>query len=197
MKFLVLFACIAIVSAKSLFRDDLLVLDYERQTSPNPLIVGGQEVSIATRPFQLSLRQHGSHICGGSIISSCWALGAAHCYLSPVLAEYTFRAGSSSSLTGGVIYNSARIVLHPEYNPDNWNNDVAVHLITGTFGGTNQIPIALATRLSTVPGGTSSVASGWGLTSGGGSGATNLKAVTIPIVDNANCKNEFNEVNDK
>jgi trypsin len=192
MKFLVLFACIAAVSATNYFRDDLLVLDYEKYINPNPLIVGGSEVSIATRPFQLSLRQNGNHICGASIISGTWALSAAHCYpANPALAAFTFRAGSTSRLTGGVIFNSAQIVRHPQYSGTTLNNDVAVHRITGSFGGTNQATIALATRLSTVAGGTSSVVSGWGLTSPGGALSTNLRAVTIPIVASATCANTW------
>jgi trypsin len=192
MKFLVLLACIAAVSANNYFRDDLLVLDYERHINPNPLIVGGSEVSIATRPFQLSLRQNGNHICGASIISSIWALSAAHCYpASPALAAFTLRAGSTSMLTGGVIFNSAQITRHPQYSGTTLNNDVAVHRITGSFGGTNQATIPLAARLLTVAGGTSSVVSGWGLTSPGGSLSTNLRAVTIPVIANPTCANTW------
>jgi trypsin len=162
MKLLLLVAAFAVSAVSAgYFRDDLLVQDYEKYISPNPFIVGGNEVSIATRPFQLSHRSNGNHICGASIISTIWVLSAAHCLdNNPSLASTTFRAGSSSRLTGGVIYNSAQIVLHPQYNRQTLNNDVAVVRITGSFGGANQASVALAARLSTVGGGVNSVVSG-------------------------------------
>lgn len=42
-------------------------------------IVGGSSADITSYPWQLSLRRSGSHSCGASIISSTWALTAAHC----------------------------------------------------------------------------------------------------------------------
>lgn len=42
-------------------------------------IVGGSAVEITSYPWQLSLRRSSSHSCGASIISSTWALTAAHC----------------------------------------------------------------------------------------------------------------------
>lgn len=41
-------------------------------------IVGGNKINITEAPYQVSL-QTGTHICGGSIISSEWILTAAHC----------------------------------------------------------------------------------------------------------------------
>lgn len=52
--------------------------DFEEPTYEGR-IVGGNEVPISQFPYQLSLRQNGNHICGASIISSNWALSAAHC----------------------------------------------------------------------------------------------------------------------
>jgi trypsin len=181
MKFLVLLASIAAASARSFFHDDLLVLDYETNINPNPLIVGGTEVSIASRPFQLSLRLNGNHICGASIISTVWALSAGHCYASGTNPNpYTFRAGSNSHLSGGVIYNSAQIITASEF-------DAAVHRIFGSFDGANQTPIQLAARLVTYGPGTNAVVSGWGHTLTGGSLSTNLRAVTIQMVSAAVC----------
>lgn len=44
-----------------------------------PRIVGGQEAEAHSHPWQASLQQGGSHICGASIIDSQWLVTAAHC----------------------------------------------------------------------------------------------------------------------
>lgn len=42
-------------------------------------IVGGEETNIKLYPHQVSLQYFGSHICGGSIISTKYVVTAAHC----------------------------------------------------------------------------------------------------------------------
>lgn len=53
---------------------------YDRQ----PYIIGGTMASIFEFPYQLSLRQSQTHICGASIISAQFAVTAAHCLDSDV-----------------------------------------------------------------------------------------------------------------
>ncbi|EAT42905.1 AAEL005614-PA [Aedes aegypti] len=155
-------------------------------------IVGGNEVSIANFPYQLSLRHNGNHICGASVISSNWALSAAHCTVAPVSAgSATLRGGSSSRLTGGVIFAVAQIVNHPQYNANTINNDVSVLRTTTSFTGANISPITIVPSGTNFAGGTRSVVSGWGLTTPGGSLPTNLRAVDIPVVTLATCRSQW------
>lgn len=57
----------------------LITLSFAAPGSPQGRIVGGVDATLGQFPHQISLRQSGSHICGGSIISRDVILTAAHC----------------------------------------------------------------------------------------------------------------------
>ncbi|KXJ79749.1 hypothetical protein RP20_CCG028099 [Aedes albopictus] len=155
----------------------------------NGRIVGGVDADIENFPYQLSLRRLGSHSCGASIISSNWALSAAHCtHPLPDVSIMTLRAGTANRLEGGQIFAVAEIVNHPNYNPSNIELDVCVLRTVEPMNGYFMEPINLVPAETYYPGGTRAVLSGWGLTSVPGSLPVILQMVDIPVINHDECK---------
>ncbi|ETN60426.1 trypsin theta [Anopheles darlingi] len=155
-------------------------------------IVGGSEVNIANFPYILSLRQNGAHICGASVISDNYALSAAHCtFPPPAPAAISLRGGSSDRTTGGVLFQAAEIINHPEYSNSNLDFDVCLIRITTSFVGANIARIALAPEGTDYPAGTRTVVSGWGLTSAISPLPINLMAAEVPLISQESCRSTW------
>ncbi|XP_063708962.1 mite allergen Der p 3-like [Culicoides brevitarsis] len=94
----------------------------------HPVIIGGMEAKIQDVPYQVALYHYGIFKCGGSILSEWYILTAAHCLDFAFLPTdaVTFRAGSANNRDGGVIVQAENITIHPEYDAETFNNDVAI-----------------------------------------------------------------------
>lgn len=57
----------------------LSLLDCGRQRSTSR-IIGGTLAKLGQWPWQVTLHFMGSHVCGGTLISSDFVLTAAHCF---------------------------------------------------------------------------------------------------------------------
>lgn len=103
---------------------------YQRQrTGIDSLIVNGEPADIADFPHHLGLLdlQRGGYICGAVNIAPLWALSAAHCLARATPPEFiNLWGGSTSRLTGGIVFFVAQYINHPQYQPSTLNNDVSV-----------------------------------------------------------------------
>ncbi|XP_071867005.1 trypsin-1-like [Bombus fervidus] len=158
---------------------------------PDSRIVGGSQVDIGQHPHQLSLQTSG-HICGGSIISSNWAITAAHC-VGSAPSRYTIRVGSSHK-DWGTSYGIKNIIRHPKYDSRTIDFDVALLQINGTIEfGTNVQPIEPANtepwydKMMNV--------TGWGTLKEGGSTSAQLMRVSVPIVSKSECADAYRYMN--
>lgn len=93
-------------------------------------IVGGIETSIEQFPWQLSLRVHGNHRCGASVISVNRVLTAAHCRRNNTIDDFTVLGGSTFSFGDQFSYiiRLEKFIQHPNFD----NSTLANGMINNT-----------------------------------------------------------------
>lgn len=132
----------------------------------------------------------GSAHCGGTLISEKIIVTAAHCFDNVTLSDlqnYFVVLGSQFiNDTNPVRYRFRSLTLHPRYNPGTFENDIAIVEIDrpADFNDSRVGFICLPPRNNSLfpPGGTFSVAAGWGLLEQGGDAPYQLQQVLLPIV---------------
>ncbi len=151
-------------------------------------IVGGEKTDIKDHPWQVALNiktPEGTFLCGGSIIAQRWVLTAAHC-IEPGTksANVKAKAGATNYVTSGTWTPIERVVVNEKYNPQTFENDLALLKLTSPPSG-KVIPLADAGM--TVPVGQPLEVTGWGAASEAGDAESTLLVGTVPYVDNAVC----------
>merc|ERR1739847_27531 len=149
---------------------------------PEDRIVGGSNVGISERPFQVVFQWYGSLICGGAWIGGNKVLTAAHCCCGSGASEVTVRAGTAKHASGGTVYDVAKVKMHPNYDSNTITNDACVLVLEKAIDDSNAAPASLPSSDMSFQKGDPFVVSGWGTTSEGGSISNHLKAVTVPNV---------------
>ncbi|XP_058829150.1 chymotrypsin-2-like [Topomyia yanbarensis] len=151
-------------------------------------IVGGRQAGRGQFPFQGSLRNlKNSHFCGAAIIGDRWLLTAAHCTIGNLPYQLRVVVGSVDRTAGGVSYNLAQIIEHPDFNELTLDNDLAllktVYPIEMSFFVQ---PVVLSGNV--IPAGIIATASGWGQTFVGSGLATMLQFMEVRTLNNYECK---------
>lgn len=159
-------------------------------------VFNGHSANTNQFPYQVSIRTiatgGGAGICGGSIISATWVLTAAHCTING--AQFVMRFGTLNLQFGGVSHTSFRQINHPNYNPVNLNNDIAVVSIPSalTFSPAIRV-VRLPTRAQS--GATfanlQTTVSGWGAVSATGGAQTMLRWANKRVITNAQCAQRY------
>lgn len=166
-------------------------------------IIGGTEASKDSWPWIAGILKSGessnyyAQFCGGSVIDKNWVITAAHCIkeghtpeMLPSEIEVLVGAHDLNSNEGKRI-KVKRIILHPDYNPATYNNDLALLEL--------EAPVTVETLPLYEDGGDlagiMATAIGWGYTKpdDSSSAASKRQQVSIPIVTNDTCNAAYYE----
>jgi secreted trypsin-like serine protease len=158
-------------------------------------VFGGEPARPGQYPFQVALLRNTyleddaesqlyAQFCGGSVISAEWILTAAHCVdwggTAMPADEVTVLMGATR-LDEGTRHAAAEVVMHPDYDPMTFDNDIALIRLAAPVPDAPVVRLARAT-----PDAGNVRVTGWGMTENG-EFPVDLMTVEVGLQPNAAC----------
>jgi len=165
-------------------------------------IIGGTNASPGAWPWQLSQQRLGttwSHSCGASLLSSRYALSAAHCVDGAATNVLRVIAGQHdrTSYTNTQTANIASYKMHEQYNVGSasYANDIAILTFATTISVGGNVALAtLPPNNNDQFAGANCVITGWGRNSAASTLPNILQQANITPITQTDCSNRIGRI---
>ncbi|UNI24641.1 Trypsin [Purpureocillium takamizusanense] len=162
-------------------------------------IVGGELARPGEFPYIVSLSNGKSQFCGGALLNANTVLTAAHCSQDEKASAVRVRAGSLTWASGGTSVGVSSIFIHPNYDSNTTDNDVALWNLSTPIQASSTIGYAKLPEPESDPTPDSiATIAGWGdLASGDDSPPpAELRKVSVPVVSRETCRADLEHYGD-
>ncbi len=153
-------------------------------------VVGGTVVPTEDTQWEpIGYLHIGGFACGASLIAPQWILTAAHCVTDEEGALRTLSPSDGVRLGSYDYYQTtdyglSELHVHANYNTTTLDNDIALIKLSTEASGIALMRIIDSQMLSD---GDPSWVAGWGTTSYGGNGSTDLIQAPVPVIKRSTC----------
>lgn len=150
-------------------------------------IVGGTEAAAGAWPWAAYVSS-GLGNCGGTLVSQTKVITAAHCVVGQAASNVKVKIGSVDLASSSMkTYSVSTVAVHPDYNADLSQHDIAVLTLSSSVTGITTLkPADFALAIST-----KTMVIGWGKTSSGGSVVTKLRQAEVDVIDPGVCRANY------
>merc|ERR1711881_574613 len=164
-------------------------------------VVGGTEAGVGEFPHQIALLRGGvggSLMCGGSLIAPDKVVTAGHCCDGQSANRLGVRVGNHHLYSDDPDQKDiavTKVNLHPDYDSWTITNDICILDLAESADFSSSVidSISLPYDGEEYSSGTMCTVSGWGTTSSGGSLASVLMKVDVPVVSVDDCRDAYGQ----